>query len=98
MIPVFVLDRYEGFDRVRRFVDLTDEELDSYLSMNVAALRAAAEWHESEMAIVGHAVPGAVIGKRALGPKRYIAKIHGSDLEYAIRAQGRRFAQPAKPA
>jgi glycosyltransferase involved in cell wall biosynthesis len=89
MIPVFVVDRYEGFDKVRRFVDLTDGELDSYLSSNVAALRAAAKWHDSEICIVGHAVPGAVIAKRALGPKRYTAKIHGSDIEYAIRAQGR---------
>jgi glycosyltransferase involved in cell wall biosynthesis len=89
MIPVFVLDRYEGFDEVRRFVDLTDGELDSYISANVIALRAAAQWHDSEICIVGHAVPGAVIGKRALGPDRFIAKIHGSDIEYAIRTQGR---------
>ncbi|MDP9329937.1 MAG: glycosyltransferase [Actinomycetota bacterium] len=89
MLPVFVLDRYEGFDDVRRFVDLTDEDLETYLSSNVTALRAAAEWHDSEICIVGHAVPGAVIGKRALGPKQYIVKIHGSDIEYAMRAQAR---------
>jgi glycosyltransferase involved in cell wall biosynthesis len=39
--------------------------------------------------IVGHAIPGAAIGRRALGAGRYVAKIHGSDLEYAIRAQDR---------
>ena len=41
-IPVFVLDRYEGFEEVRRFVDLSDDELGSYLRANVEALRAAA--------------------------------------------------------
>ena len=41
-IPVFVIDRYEGFDRVRRFVDLSEDELESYLRTNVHALRAAA--------------------------------------------------------
>jgi glycosyltransferase involved in cell wall biosynthesis len=89
MLPVFVVDRYEGFDEVLRFVDLTDEELEGYLRANVEALRAAAGWHDSETAIVGHAVPGAAIGRRALGPRRYVAKIHGSDIEYAMRIQER---------
>jgi glycosyltransferase involved in cell wall biosynthesis len=30
-----------------------------------------------------------VLGRRALGPGRYVAKIHGSDLEYAMRPQRR---------
>jgi hypothetical protein len=89
MIPVFVIDRYEGFDRVRRFVDLSEDELESYLRTNVDALRAAAAWHATEITFTGHAIPGAAIGKRALGPKRYVAKIHGSDIEYAVRIQER---------
>jgi glycosyltransferase involved in cell wall biosynthesis len=89
VIPVFVVDRYEGFDQVRSFVDLTDEELAAYLRANVDALRAAAAWHQSELAFTGHAIPGAAIGRRALGPGRYVAKIHGSDLEYAVRLQDR---------
>jgi glycosyltransferase involved in cell wall biosynthesis len=88
-LPVFVVDRYEGFDDVRRFVDLTDGELEAYLRANVGALRAAAEWHGSEFALMGHAIPGPVIGHRALGAARYVAKIHGSDLEYAVRVQNR---------
>jgi glycosyltransferase involved in cell wall biosynthesis len=89
LLPVFVLDPYEGFEEVRRFVDLTDVELDRYLDRNVEALGAAAGSHEPDAAFTGHAVPGAVIGHRALGPGRYVAKIHGSDLEYAIRPQER---------
>src|SRR5215211_6965726 len=89
MIPVFVLDRYEGFDEVRRFVELSDDDLGSYLRANVDALRAAAAWHGTEITFSGHAIPGAVIGKRALGAGRYVAKIHGSDLEYAVRIQER---------
>jgi glycosyltransferase involved in cell wall biosynthesis len=88
-LPVFVVDRYEGFDDVRRFVDLTDHELEAYLGANVDALRAAFDWHDSEVVFVGHAIPGAVIGRRALGAGRYVAKIHGSDLEYAVRVQER---------
>jgi glycosyltransferase involved in cell wall biosynthesis len=89
LIPVFVLDRYEGFDEVRRFVDLSEDELSSYLGLNVEALGAAAEWHGTEIAFTGHAIPGAPIGRRALGAGRYVAKIHGSDIEYALRPQER---------
>ena len=88
-LPVFVVDRYEGFDRVRRFIDLSDDELGSYLRANVDALRVAAEWHRTDITFTGHAVPGAAIGRRALGPRSYVAKIHGSDLEYAVRIQDR---------
>jgi glycosyltransferase involved in cell wall biosynthesis len=94
LLPVFVLDDYEGFE-VKRFVDLTDAELAAYLEDNVSALRAAARWHDSEAVIVGHAVPGAVIARRALGPGRYVSKIHGSDLEYAIRPD-RRYRELAR--
>ena len=88
-LPVFVVDRYEGFDDVRRFVDLSDDELESYLRANVDALRAAATWHRSDVVVTGHAIPGAAIGRRALGAGRYVAKVHGSDLEYAVRLQDR---------
>ncbi len=88
VLPVFVLDDYEGFD-ARRFVDLSDDELDGYLDANVAALRAAVAWHGSEIVIVGHAVPASVIARRALGPRAYVGKVHGSDLEYAMRPQER---------
>jgi glycosyltransferase involved in cell wall biosynthesis len=88
-LPVFVVDHYEGFDDVRGFVDLSEAELGTYLDANVDALAAAADLHRSDVAFVGHGIPGAAIGRRALGPGRYVAKIHGSDLEYAIRPQDR---------
>ena len=88
-LPVFVVDRYEEFDDVRSFLDLTTDELEKYLHVNVEAAKAAAAWQDPEVAIVGHVIPGAVIGHRALGPGRYVAKIHGSDLEYAVRPQAR---------
>ena len=88
-LPVFVVDRYEGFDDVRSFTDLTDGELEAYLRVNVAALASADVWHRSEVVLTGHAVPGAAIARGALGDGRYLAKIHGSDLEYAVREQER---------
>jgi glycosyltransferase involved in cell wall biosynthesis len=88
LLPVFVYDEYEGFE-VKRFVDLSDDELAVYLDGNVAALRTAALWWEPDVAFAGHVVPGAVVARRALGEGRYVAKVHGSDLEYAVKLQER---------
>jgi glycosyltransferase involved in cell wall biosynthesis len=88
LLPVFVLDEYEGFT-VKRFLDLTGDELDTYLQRNVAALDAAVRWHRPDAVVAGHAVPGAVVAARALGPKGFVAKVHGSDIEYCIRPQER---------
>ena len=88
LLPVFVLDEYEGFE-VKRFVDLTDDELAGYLRRNADALLAAVEWHGSDVVVAGHAVPGPSVALLALGPGRYVAKVHGSDLEYAVRKQPR---------
>ena len=89
LLPVFV-DEYSELE-VKRFPDLSEAELDTYLSCNVEALRAAVEWHGGlpDAAIIGHAVAGPAIAHRALGAGRYVAKLHGSDLEYAVRLQER---------
>src|SRR5438067_4522233 len=57
LLPVFVLDEYEGFE-VKRFVELSDDQLGAYLECNVSALEAAAAVHDPEAVIAGHAVPG----------------------------------------
>ncbi len=88
LLPVFVIDEYEGFPQVKRFVDCTDDELDGYLRANVEALRAVAAWRPPDVVIAGHALPGPVVARRAFGDG-FVAKIHGSDLEYAVREQPR---------
>ncbi len=88
LLPVFVPDEYEGVE-VKTFLQLTDEELERYIARNVEALRLAASWHGSEVVIAGHVVPGATIAARALGAGGFVAKVHGSDLEYAVRGQDR---------
>src|SRR6187397_369307 len=42
LLPVFVADRYEGFE-VKTFPELTDAELDRYLESNVVAVRRVVE-------------------------------------------------------
>jgi glycosyltransferase involved in cell wall biosynthesis len=88
LLPVFVVDHYDGF-RVKRFVDLTEAELEGYLDRNVDELREAARRNPPDAAVAGHLVPGPVVARRALGDGTFVAKVHGSDLEYAIKIQER---------
>jgi glycosyltransferase involved in cell wall biosynthesis len=88
LLPVFVLDEYEGFE-AKRFVDLSDAELAVYLDRSVEALSAVAAWRPPDAVVAGHAMPGLVIARRALGDGAYVGKVHGSDLEYAARLQER---------
>jgi glycosyltransferase involved in cell wall biosynthesis len=88
LLPVFVYDAYEGFE-VKRFVDLAPGELEAYLQRNVAALAAAAAWRPPDAVVTGHVMAGPVVARRALGDGSYVAKVHGSDIEYAARAQSR---------
>lgn len=88
VLPVFVEDEYEGFE-VKRFVDLSPEELRAYLELNTRSLEEVQTWRPADAAIAGHLVPGPVVARRALGDGAYVAKVHGSDLEYAVRLQDR---------
>lgn len=88
LLPVFVLDEYEGFT-VARFVDLSDDQLDVYVERNARALEAAAGRHRPDAVVVGHAVAGPAVARRVLGSGSYVAKLHGSDVEYAVRLQPR---------
>ena len=96
LLPVFIIDEYEGFD-VKRFLDLAPLELDDYLGRNVAALRSAASWHRPEIVIASHVVPGGVVAARALRETPFLVQVHGSDLEFAVRLQ-ERYAELAREA
>jgi glycosyltransferase involved in cell wall biosynthesis len=91
LLPVFVYDEYEGFERVVPFVDLTDAELRAYLESSANALRVAAAWQGAEGVLAGHVVPGGPVAHRATDEMGvpFVVKVHGSDLEYAVRLQDR---------
>ncbi len=96
LLPLYVYDVYEGFT-AKRYVDLTDHELEAYTQRNVRALAAAIEAHRPDAIITGHEVMGPYIAKLACEPagRTYLAKLHGSALEYAVKLQDRylRYAQ-----
>lgn len=96
ILPVYVYDEYEGFT-AKLFVDLSDEELGSYTDRNVAAMVTAIRDFEPDVIITGHEVMGPYIAKRACERTgtTFIAKLHGSALEYAVKLEERyvRYAQ-----
>jgi glycosyltransferase involved in cell wall biosynthesis len=79
LLPVFVLDRYEGLE-ARRLPDLTREERERYVELNAAALR---EHLPADLVFANHVLLGAPVG--AATGARYAVKAHGSELEYAMR-------------
>jgi glycosyltransferase involved in cell wall biosynthesis len=90
ILPVYVHDAYEGFE-AKTFVDLTDEELQTYTDANIEALVTAIREHDPDAIITGHEVMGPYIALRACERtgSEYVTKLHGSALEYAVKRQDR---------
>ncbi|HEU5158394.1 MAG TPA: glycosyltransferase family 4 protein [Streptosporangiaceae bacterium] len=96
LLPVYVADRYEGFD-ARPYPQLTDAEIEGYIAANVAAVRDVVAAHAPQVALANHLVMGPVILARALGGLvPYAVKIHGSALEYTVRPNLARFGSYAR--
>jgi glycosyltransferase involved in cell wall biosynthesis len=79
LLPVFVLDEYEGL-RPKLLQDFTRGERDAYVEANAAALRALLP---ADVVFANHVLMGAAVG-RASGA-RFAVKAHGSELEYSLR-------------
>jgi glycosyltransferase involved in cell wall biosynthesis len=88
LLPVYVYDRYPGW-RVKTFLDLTDEEFEEYVSLNVTALDSVIRATGEPVALVtNHSVPAPLISRRALQSfpdTPYISVVHGSCLQYVAR-------------
>jgi hypothetical protein len=79
LLPVFVLDRYEGYD-VRLVGDCDPVELERWVAANA---RAVAEHLPADIVFCNHVILGGPVGV-ATGA-RFVVKAHGSELEYAMR-------------
>jgi glycosyltransferase involved in cell wall biosynthesis len=94
LLPVYVLDRYVGFE-VKAFPDLTDAELERYLESNLAAVRDVVDLAGApDAALANHLIMGPVILARA--GLRFAIKVHGSDLSYTVRPHPERFVPYAR--
>src|SRR3954462_254364 len=79
VLPVFVLDRYEGLEP-RLLQDLTAEERERYVEANAAAVRAELP---ADLVFANHVLLGGPVGAATGAP--YAVKAHGSELEYSMR-------------
>src|SRR3954462_4021049 len=93
LLPVYVADRYEGFD-AKPFPEGSDEEIATYVERNVAAVREVAARAVPDAALANHLVMGPAILARAGLP--CAIKVHGSALEYVVKPHPERFLAPAR--
>jgi glycosyltransferase involved in cell wall biosynthesis len=96
LLPVYVEDRYEGVE-ARSFLRCSDEEIERYVEANVRRVAEVAARSRPCGALANHLVMGPLIVARALGGRvPYAVKIHGSALEFVVKADPERFVAPAR--
>jgi glycosyltransferase involved in cell wall biosynthesis len=81
LLPVFVLDRYEGLE-ARLLQDFTASEREAYVDANAAVLRRLLP---ADLVFANHVVLGGPVG--AATGARFAVKAHGSELEYSLRGR-----------
>ena len=81
LLPVFVLDRYEGYE-VKLLQDCSRTELDAWIGANADAVRVELP---ADVVFCNHVLLGGAVG-RATGAS-YVVKAHGSELEYSMRGR-----------
>jgi len=81
LLPVFVLDRYEGLE-AKLLQDFSDEERARYVAANAAAIR---ELLPADLVFANHVLMGGAVG--AATGARYVVEAHGSELEYSMRGR-----------
>jgi glycosyltransferase involved in cell wall biosynthesis len=79
LLPVFVLDRYEGYE-VKLVQDCSRAELEDWVERNAAAVR---ERLPADLVFANHVLLGGPVG--AATGARFAVKAHGSELEYSLR-------------
>jgi glycosyltransferase involved in cell wall biosynthesis len=79
LLPVFVLDRYEGLD-ARLLQDTTAAERRRFVDANAAVLR---DHLPADLVFANHVLLGGPVAAASGAP--FAVKAHGSELEYSIR-------------
>ncbi|HUP31703.1 MAG TPA: glycosyltransferase family 4 protein [Gaiellaceae bacterium] len=79
LLPVFVLDRYEGYE-VKLVQDCSRAELEDWVERNAAAVRGLLP---ADLVFANHVLLGGPVA--AASGARYAVKAHGSELEYSLR-------------
>lgn len=97
LLPVYVYDRYKGFE-VKEFPSLSEKEIEDYLERNRLALETVFKQNLPDVVISQHTIMQPVYTARALagfeGQARHLATVHGSALNFSVRKSSllRRYA------
>ena len=96
LLPVYVLDRYEGYEVVR-VPDLSDARLADYLGDHAAAMQWVVDEFRPAGVLVNHAspLPAAIAPVLDAAGVPFAVKVHGSELEYALIEDARLVAPAA---
>ncbi|OLE01334.1 MAG: hypothetical protein AUG91_01855 [Actinobacteria bacterium 13_1_20CM_4_69_9] len=79
LLPVFVLDRYEGLE-AKLLQDFSRAERERYVGLNASAV---SEHLPADLVFTNHVLLGAPVGAAVGVP--FTVKAHGSELEYSMR-------------
>jgi glycosyltransferase involved in cell wall biosynthesis len=90
-LPVYVWDKYDEYPNVVPMVELSDEQIESYVQTNVKVVRQVVQRYGVHAMHVNHAVLMSVVAQR-VGAETgvpYAIMEHGSGLEYACKPDPR---------
>lgn len=92
-LPVYVADKYEEFTDVRPMIELSNEELNNYLQINVKVLQRVVVENNINALLANHAVLMSVVAQQVAKQQNihYAIMPHGSAIEYAVKKDKRFF-------
>ncbi len=84
LLPVYVMDRYDGYT-VKLIPDMTREEIETHIQLTALSVHRVAS-QGVQLVLANHALFGPVIARRGLVNTGvpYRVKIHGSAIEYTL--------------
>ena len=90
ILPVFVLDKYEGYT-VKEFHNMPLDEIENYIFYNVKAIKTVLDKIEPDFIQTNHFIMSPYIIFKALGHKQipYFLTIHGSCLNFSVKKDTR---------
>ena len=90
-LPVYVTDDYEEFERAVPMIDLDDEDIEAYLSANVAVVERVVGSAGITAMHANHAVLMSVVASRVARKTGvpFAVMPHGSAIEYAVKKDDR---------
>ncbi|MCZ6670924.1 MAG: hypothetical protein O6947_07835 [Acidobacteria bacterium] len=94
LLPVYVEGKFLGFENIKTFPRMTNQELQDYIQGNVATLKEVVRKYSIKTLYANHIIMMPYIAylvKKDLKNLRYFLIPHGSEIEYTIKKDNRYF-------